>query len=163
MKITAKQRILFSFILVGGAMHAATAMEIGIEASTRQLIKELPGKLETTIQSVGPVVEKIPTKMTLALQLPTIKKQSLFTFLGVIGAIAGIRLIHTGINILTEPPYQDQAQNSPSSSAPGTSHALSNEQLEDIRADIRKRGLTRCSAGLAALVGGVYTIYKFGH
>lgn len=163
MIINAKQQVLFSFVLAWGTIHAATAMEIGIEQSTRKLINELPGKLETTIKSVGPVVEKIPTKMTLALQLPTIGKQSLFTFLGVIGAITGIRLVHTGINMLTEPPYPHQAQTTPISSVPDTSTVLSKEQLEDIRADIRKRGVVRCSAGLVALVGGVYTIYRFGH
>ena len=138
-------------------------MEIGIEQSTRQLINELPEKFETTIKSIGPVVEKIPTKMTIALQLPTIEKQSLFTFLGVIGAITGIRLVHTGINMLTDPSYPHQAQNITFSSVPSKSNSVSKERLEEIRTDIRKRGLVRCSAGLAALVGSVYTIYKFGH
>lgn len=171
-----KTTLLVAFTLTYSSTHAATAMEIGIEQNTRQLLSELPSKLESTIASMGPIIEKIPTKMTVAIQptLPTISKHNLFTFLGVVGALTGIKLVYTGINILTEPISQPKhapiilntelSENIdpriPANTITPEQHAL---LLGEIRTDIRKKGLVRCSAGLVALVGSVYTIYKFGH
>ncbi|PKN03622.1 hypothetical protein CVU75_01210 [Candidatus Dependentiae bacterium HGW-Dependentiae-1] len=166
------KQLLITCALIYSSAHAATAMEVGIEQSTRQLLSELPGKLESTIASMKPVIEKIPTKMTIVMQpaLPTVSKHNLFTFLGVVSALTGIKLLYTGINILTEPinqpklaPIMLATESSEIADQKALLSPLTPEQQTLLLTDIRKKGLARCSAGLVALAGGVFSIYKFGH
>ncbi len=150
------------YLLVASLFFCIRIHSIPEMGATVNVVLQLAPETRKILENLGTTLDKFPTKFTHTIQpaFPTASKNGILTFLGLMGAISGIMLMHTGINLLTEP------LKTPGYIKQNDQTSAVNESLADLQtrqANSHKWGLARCTAGLVMLTCSAVTIYNFGH